>query len=116
MVGDLFQLCVHSISGITLVSLVKIKQLNRKKQDITNLSDKNEKTVYKNDPNKLAFGEPIHAPRRTPKCVKAYGMMRQSVLLNTPRRIRQKVKEFFKNLFIVLKKLCQVFRDVFYRI
>lgn len=38
--------------------------------------------------------------------------IRQGEFINTSRSFHQNIKDFLKNLFIFLKKLCQVFKQI----
>ena len=55
----------------------------------------------------------IYMSWRTSKCVKGDSSTRQGAFTNSPRSFHQNIKDFFKKLFIFLKKSCQVFEVLF---
>ena len=59
------------------------------------------------------LGGPTNALWRTPSSVKAHEEVHQSALLDSSRRIGQKLKSIFKKPFSFSKMLCQVFNQLF---
>ena len=55
----------------------------------------------------------IYMSWRTSKCVKGDSSTRQGAFMNSSRSFHQNIKDFFKKLFIFLKKSCQVFEVLF---
>ena len=57
----------------------------------------------------------IYMSWRTSKRVKGDSSTRQGAFMNSSRSFHQNIKDFFKKLFIFLKKSCQVFEILFLR-
>ena len=57
----------------------------------------------------------VSFPWRTFSRVKGDSSTRQSAFTNPSRSFHQNIKDFFKKLFIFLKKSCQVFYNLFFK-